>query len=384
MKISVLPLLAIIIPFSLSAQIKTVSDEMVKSAEKEGEQSFSVLATQFQRFDPEERLTFGKTICTGERFYVMDNTLWYYSGGSREPKKLPEGYYKIENIYLTRESLESKTVKFYGSDMTLYDYLDFDTKYGIETKKEILNKNIGVKPPFETPSGAVYEIVSEQTKERFYVNGRDKNMERAMPTRSFEHCQKELVGKDVYLVVPKYVNAIKDALTGDTKQLTTHIFRCVDIAVDGNRGDWWGTNIVLILENAGTRLSYRVKEGFAEDYGFVYYQTIGDFENSIMLKETYDRRVSKSKALLAEKQRAQAEKKKALQTKYGEYFGKLVSDKKVVVGMREDMGIDAWGHPVMHIDQKNSSGNVSVWYYGLSTTVSFINGKVSAVTEIKF
>ena len=67
-------------------------------------------------------------------------------------------------------------------------------------------------------------------------------------------------------------------------------------------------------------------------------------------------------------------------TKYGKYWGKLVSEGQLEIGMTKQMCRDSWGEPESINHTSTRYGNYEQWVY-TTTYVYFDNGKISAIQD---
>lgn len=101
--------------------------------------------------------------------------------------------------------------------------------------------------------------------------------------------------------------------------------------------------------------------------------------------------VTKSKEqqrLAREKQRAEEnaryereeqEYRASLVATYGEEYGNLIADRKVAIGMTEEMCRKAWGRPHDKYNTTTKWGVSSVWVYNYKTSLYFYNGELKQI-----
>ena len=75
-----------------------------------------------------------------------------------------------------------------------------------------------------------------------------------------------------------------------------------------------------------------------------------------------------------------AAQKKRMITKYGNYWGKLVAEKQLEIGMTKQMCRDSWGEPNSINRTSTRYGNHEQWVY-TTIYVYFDNGKISAIQD---
>lgn len=81
------------------------------------------------------------------------------------------------------------------------------------------------------------------------------------------------------------------------------------------------------------------------------------------------------KRMANEKQQRRAD----LIANYGEEFGNMIADKKIVLGMTKDMCYEAWGNPQDKYNTTTSLGNTSVWVYNYKTSLYFYDGVLKQI-----
>lgn len=384
-------LMILFLPCALFSQIKKADATLLGNTSSVRDKLFSDLTLQFIRFSPEAQLYFGKTICTGEKFYVADGTDWYYHaiqdghyGYWWSQRPMPEGYYTVNNIYITEASFENSPY---------YDTIikSNDSKHLIGTLPTIntvLRQFEGENPPF-TPHKVIYEVKPDEGTDIYFF---DKIL--GLPLASYEYHKKELLGKDVWLLIDDWgeykelfprVKSINDDITGDYVPITTSKYKCVDIAVGKRFGESYpNTEIVAILENNGNRFALNIKELNAFDYGLVYkthYQDIvilsDDSYKKAQLREEQLRIATRNAAI-----KAMQERDNYLISKFGESFGRIIADGKVSIGMSEEMVLEAWGYPETRFRHIDANQTVTVWYYGITTQIKFVDGKITSISQV--
>lgn len=385
----------LVVPLTVTAQIKKADASMVAGHNSAKEKAYSEMSIQFLRFSPQKMLYFGETLCPGERFYILEHTLHTRSSvkygtfkTTSQEEYLPEGYYQIGSIFMTKESL-----------MGHPHYLDLLSEYGrdgwsssLPTMNKLLTNLEGQKPPYLLRNNVLYEVKSEETGTIYYV----QNVEKAMPVRSYEYHSGDLSGKEIRLLynhnnslrgyddITERKASLTDAITGDYVPIKSSHYRCVDFAVKDDYGTGYGSvQMVVVLDNNGNRLALRIKDVQSYDFGIVY-QTNHD-DVYLMTEDTYKKMLIAEDNLRKESEaayrKAELERKQELISKYGESFGTLISEGKVALGMSKEMVMAAWGFPEAAIDHKNAIGEVTVWGYGLNNYITFAGGTVSSITQ---
>lgn len=375
------------------SQIKKADVSLVAGAETAKEKAYSEVATRIPRYSPETMLYLKDVLCPGELLYSSGNAVGWREAISKGKfyhtsysAIVPEGYYKVQNIFLTEESL--KNSQFADTLAYYYELPD--------TKKLLLD--IERYNPYSLGRNNVcVELVSEENGNSYFTTLNE--VEKAIPVRSYEFYSNELLGKDVRLLInphrvgTRYVEfnekkqSLTDVITEDYVPISTSHFSCVDIAVKNEYRNGFGpTQMVAVLENNGNRFALRIKDAKLYDYG-IEYQTNED-DVFIMTEADYKKmgeyNEAKRKEYEAERQRAKQESLKNMIAKYGETYGPLVNDSKVALGMTQEMVLSSWGFPETTFSHTTASGNVTVWSYELNNYITFSNGKVTAITHGRF
>ena len=386
-------LLSLCFPSIVFAQIKKADASMVAGENTAKEKAYSEIATKIPRYDPETMLYLKDVLCSGELVYsngnavgcsdVIHNGKFYHSpyGGN-----IPEGYYKVQNVFLTKESLKNST---YGDTLAHYCELP-------DTKQLLLD--IERYNPYSLGRNKVcVELVSEDSDNIYFTELFE--VKKAIPVRSYELYSNALLGKDVRLLIDphrygvRYVDfndkrqSLTDVITEDYIPISTSHFHCIDIAVMNEYKKGYGqTQMVAVLENNGNRFALKIKDAKSYDYG-IEYETNEDHV-FIMTEDDYKKMAeyndAKRKQYEAERLRTNKERQQRMIEKYGETFGPLVNNSKVVLGMTQEMVLSSWGFPETTFSHTNVNGNVTIWSYGLNYYITFTSGKVTAITHGKF
>lgn len=349
------------------------------------ESSYADVSTHFKRWSADKSIEFGKDLCTGEKFYILDKTLdWMgmlklqgleYVPGVNNLPNMPEGYYTIENVFIVEESFDNYRFRV---------KLPKELVWRMPSKDEFLKECENWTPPFSLPSDVIYEVVSDDTKDRYYL----RDLIGALPVKSYEHVQNDLVGNDVRLLVRNVeinrVNKnVRDELSYSYVPITTSLFHCVDIAVAKEMPNGYGaTQVAVILEHNGSRFALKLNKAQSYEFGMIYMTKDGI---QLLTDDTYKKMLLNEEEIRRDYEesvrKATEEKKQLLLAKYGVIYGQQVADRNVSIGMSEEMVLDAWGFPETRFNHTNAFGRVSVWSYGITNYVSFSDGKVVAITQ---
>ena len=65
--------------------------------------------------------------------------------------------------------------------------------------------------------------------------------------------------------------------------------------------------------------------------------------------------------------------------KYGDAFGNMIADRKVAIGMTEEMCRLSWGSPHDKYTTTTKWGVSSVWVYNYKTYLYFYNGELKQI-----
>ena len=92
-------------------------------------------------------------------------------------------------------------------------------------------------------------------------------------------------------------------------------------------------------------------------------------------QERKEKRKKEEEEYEKEKQRYRAE----LIALYGETYGNLIADRKVTIGMTEEMCREAWGRPHDKYNTTTTWGTSSVWVYNYKTSLYFYDGVLKQI-----
>jgi len=114
-----------------------------------------------------------------------------------------------------------------------------------------------------------------------------------------------------------------------------------------------------------------------------------DSDDEFITKDEYDKKELekklKSYELIAKKKqeklqkeenekKAQEKRKVECINKFGEYYGSLIAQGEVKIGMNTDMCKSAWGAPFDSYKTTTADGIYEDWYYGWKYSLHFVNG----------
>lgn len=108
-------------------------------------------------------------------------------------------------------------------------------------------------------------------------------------------------------------------------------------------------------------------------------------ERNLVLASTYEKEKEEynlKKLALEEKiNRERKVREKNIIKKYGKYYGNLILQKKVVIGMNENMVIESWGRPEDINRTIGSFGVHEQWVYDGGNYLYFENGKLTTIQD---
>ncbi|MCE7997017.1 MAG: hypothetical protein HEP71_33975 [Roseivirga sp.] len=117
---------------------------------------------------------------------------------------------------------------------------------------------------------------------------------------------------------------------------------------------------------------------FTEKESWLRKQALAAMEEKDRVAKLKKRQEEREAEKLARVEQQRLDDLKTLE-KYGDYYGKLIIEKKVVIGMTKEMCRKAWGSP-LDIYKTTLEGLVSEqWVYSLSNYLYFDNGKLTAI-----
>lgn len=226
-----------------------------------------------------------------------------------------------------------------------------------------------------------------------------------------------------------------DAMSGEKLKLHDSVFLVKDVVVklekerDVNRKEYDVPRLYIIVEGATTgkfaihpksiKYDYNVEYDLSEDYDVfsdyysnfsiprlefdVYYpynntiikksdlnklkQFIIDTGNTILNRERVDKkqeemeRIANQKRIEQEKIKQKEEFKQRMTSKYGAEMASLICDKRITIGMSQEMCRDAWGRPMNTYRTTTKYGQSEVWCYNYKTRIYFYNGKVVQIDD---
>lgn len=108
------------------------------------------------------------------------------------------------------------------------------------------------------------------------------------------------------------------------------------------------------------------------------FQSLEDYE----LSEFQKKENEKLKQQIIERKKLENEsQKQAIIQKYGDYYGKIINNKKVVIGMAMEMCLASWGQPFVKHENVTTNKKNERWDYGLYTNLFFEDGKLTIINQ---
>lgn len=121
------------------------------------------------------------------------------------------------------------------------------------------------------------------------------------------------------------------------------------------------------------KIIYNKTTGYSKKYSFI--------SEAEFIKQSEQRKV-KEEQLKRENEKAEFERPMELIKKYGTYYGKLIYEKNIVIGMTKDMVIESIGKPDDINRTVGSWGVHEQWVYErYDLNIYFENGKVSSFQD---
>jgi hypothetical protein len=104
------------------------------------------------------------------------------------------------------------------------------------------------------------------------------------------------------------------------------------------------------------------------------FYTFDEYKLSQLQKQEQEKMNYQKKAI-------EEEKKHAILKNYGDYYGKLINNQKVVIGMTMDMCKLAWGEPILKNEMESENGKLVIWQYNYKTFLYFKNNQLSVIQQ---
>jgi hypothetical protein len=143
---------------------------------------------------------------------------------------------------------------------------------------------------------------------------------------------------------------------------------------------------VLILKNSkGNEILVNFAECNFEGYSNRYayeeinvgindFYTIAEYKLSRMQQQEQER-------LKNQRQVKEEQRKQEILKKYGNYFGKLINNEKVAIGMTKEMCALSWGKPFRMDEITTESGKYELWQYDYKTFIYFEGNTLKIIKQ---
>ena len=124
------------------------------------------------------------------------------------------------------------------------------------------------------------------------------------------------------------------------------------------------------------------------DYLIVSRKKVEEIQDVVHKRLLLAAKSQEAEQLAKEKQRAEEnaryeqekqEYRASLVAKYGEEYGNLIADRKIAIGMTEEMCREAWGRPHDKYNTTTTWGTSSVWVYNYKTSLYFYDGVLKQI-----
>lgn len=215
----------------------------------------------------------------------------------------------------------------------------------------------------------------------------------------FEKSKTQFISKEY--IVEKEKSAI-DINTGAEILLNKNDkWKCVDVTlldVKGSYASYLYYIPVLIFRNSnGNEVAINYVENNYLDYNYIlpsgetkpiysslfvdFGLNINDFKSLELALIEEKNQVEEQKKLFLQKKKKEEERKQNILKKYGSYYGDLVNNNKVVIGMTIDMCKDSWGLPYMKNETITNNNKIITWYYNYKTFLQFSNNKLILINK---
>lgn len=147
------------------------------------------------------------------------------------------------------------------------------------------------------------------------------------------------------------------------------------------KGKLWSENVFRDKQRWG-------KDYYDYDYYIVSRKKVEEIRKAELEEFLLVTKSKEQQRLAREKQRAEKnaryereeqEYRASLVATYGEEYGNLIADRKVAIGMTEEMCLKAWGRPHDKYNTTTKWGVSSVWVYNYKTSLYFYNGELKQI-----
>lgn len=305
--------------------------------------------------------------------------------------------YRITPIYKRKEIIKIDTIRtltvgepaksggitFKNPDINIisvpfYEKLCADLKgkdvlivFEEETFRDAISKNILKAPVLESPDGVHYDKMTIFEKTIVYESTYHYWWEYEWPEYSFPEitCWSKCI----------------DVIIKDGRLYGLFMYDGAKFYLEiGSRG-----KIDVCYDNLRTRKDECIPAFYY--YGYYGYRAIASRQEIESVRQRFSEAYNrvKTEAEREDQQEQQEMEKRMANEKqqrradlianYGEEFGNMIADKKIVLGMTKDMCYEAWGNPQDKYNTTTSLGNTSVWVYNYKTYLYFYDGVLKQI-----
>ena len=322
--------------------------------------------------------------------HLVGQTIYYLEPDTTKYRVHHKSFYSTpEIVYRTQPLPRHSCMSIYWK---ITDIVTHKSRYGGSDREifELTDTTNGRKVYCE-PKGFIPDMNRD-----FVVLGYYEKMKKQYVGKSFIYRKYYSYGiADSYDGYQKYNNLInfETKKVGDSIPINS-IWKCVDVGVynitqhdkSGNGDD--RCPIILIFENnkLGKYYSYTqdyLGRPFQETEYCFWPQNKGHEEERLPLY--LGKFIDQEQQVYIEKKENEtkqyfANQKKRMIAKYGKYWGKLVAEGQLEIGMTKQMCRDSWGEPESINRTSTRYGNHEQWVYS-TIFVYFDNGKISAIQD---
>lgn len=104
------------------------------------------------------------------------------------------------------------------------------------------------------------------------------------------------------------------------------------------------------------------------------FYTLEEYKLSLLQKQEQD-------SLELQRKIKEEDRKQTILKKYGDYYGKLINNEKVVIGMTMEMCKISWGNPLIKDEIITEDGKFVVWQYNYKIFLYFENNKLKIIKQ---
>ena len=293
-------------------------------------------------------------------------------------------------------------------DSSFYTLVQNAYKGNYIDKSKYRNRYWRVKDIIEKPNGLdVFELEDTTNNEKIYASGNAINRDFVV-LGYYEKMKQEYLGKQ-FIYENYFPYGIADGADNDKcNNLINYetnaigdsipigsVWNCIDIsAYNITHHDYWTSAhdrrcpVILVFENEvyGKYYSYTqnrsgmtfddtkycfwpTAKGHKEERIPLYFGKFLDLEQQVYISKREN-----------ETKQYYSNQRKNMVAKYGKYWGKLVADGHLTIGMTKQMCKDCWGEPDSINRTSTRYNNYEQWVYS-TTYVYFENGKISIIQD---